>query len=320
MEDIKNLMAIGSAALRKAAINDQAKQYILGDNKLYQLFSKAAHRYVAGDTLESAVLRAEHYNQRGLAASIEFMGENVRDEYEAVAATSEFLAICEHIAVKGLASSVSLDLSHIGLALSRELCERHLDQICQKAKASGIEVMISAEDAGKTDEVLDMYLGAAGRHENLGITLQAYLHRTTEDFKKVVRKPNRIRLVKGAFQTEEGLSIPRGAELNQTYLGYLDSLLTNHHKCSIATHDPLIQQEAVKLLSKHQIPGYLYEFESLLGIATNQLIELMQSGHPAKIYIVYGHEWYLYLCNRIAENPMNIFLALEDMVQAESRQ
>ncbi|MCF0072825.1 proline dehydrogenase family protein [Dyadobacter sp. CY261] len=310
-----NLMTVGSAALRKAAVSDQAKQYILGNNTLYQLFSKAAHRYVAGETLEDAIARAAHYNRQGLAASIEFMGENVGNEQEAVTATGEFLAICENIASNGLTSSVSLDLSHIGLALSRELCQRHLDQICQKAKESGIEVMISAEDAGKTDDVLDMYLGAAGRHENLGITLQAYLHRTKEDFKKVVEKPNRIRLVKGAFQTEEGLSLPRGAELNRTYLGYLDLLLTNHHKCSIATHDPLIQQEAGKLISQHQMPGHLYEFESLLGIATNQLNELMQSGHPAKIYIVYGHEWYLYLCNRIAENPMSIFLALEDMVQ-----
>ncbi|MBT1688280.1 proline dehydrogenase family protein [Fulvivirgaceae bacterium PWU37] len=310
------LMAVGSAALRKAAVHDEAKQYILGHEKLYRLFSKAASRYVAGETLPAAVARAAQYNQQGLATSIEFMGENVKDEHEAAAATAEFLAICDQIASKGLKSNVSLDLSHIGLALSADLCRQHLAQLCEKAGQVGIEVMISAEDTAKTDAVLDMYLGMAGRYEHLGITVQAYLHRTRDDFKQLIQRPNRIRLVKGAFDTPEGLSLPRGGELNQAYLAYLDQLLASHHTCSIATHDPLIQQEAVKLLSRHQMPQQAYEFESLLGIATDQLLDLMRAGHPAKMYIVYGQEWYLYLCNRIAENPMNLFLALEDIMQS----
>ncbi|WP_353718776.1 proline dehydrogenase family protein [Dyadobacter sp. 676] len=70
----------------------------------------------------------------------------------------------------------------------------------------------------------------------------------------------------------------------------------------------------MKLLSQHRMPAQQYEFECLLGIASDQLIELMHAGHPAKIYIVYGQEWHLYLCNRIAENPMNLFLALEDII------
>ncbi len=315
MEDIQNLIAIGSAALRKAAVNDQAKQYILDNHQLYHLFSKAAGRYVAGETLDRAVARASQYNRQGLAASIEFMGENVLNEHEAALATSEFLTVCDQIALHDLKSSVSLDLSHIGLTLSRDLCQHNLDQICRKAKESGIQVMISAEDTAKTDAVLDMYLAAADRYENLGITLQAYLYRTKEDFNRVAQKPNCIRLVKGAFQTGPGLSIPRGEVLTQTYLGYLDSLLANQHKCSIATHDALVQQEALKLITQHKVPVHLYEFESLLGIATGQLTDLLRSGHPARIYIVYGKEWYLYLCNRIAENPMNLFLALQDIVE-----
>ncbi len=66
------------------------------------------------------------------------------------------------------------------------------------------------------------------------------------------------------------------------------------------------------------MPAQQYEFESLLGIATDQLMDLMCAGHPSKIYIVYGQEWFLYLCNRLAENPMKLFLALEDVIHSES--
>ncbi|WP_353718777.1 hypothetical protein [Dyadobacter sp. 676] len=88
---------------------------------------------MAEETLETAAARAAHCNQLGLAASIQFMGENVRDEQEAATATAAFLSICDQIAVRGLRSSVSLDLSHIGLALSADLCAEHLAQICEKA-------------------------------------------------------------------------------------------------------------------------------------------------------------------------------------------
>lgn len=316
LKDMNDLMAAGSAALRKAAVNEQAKHYILGDENLYRLFSKAASRYVAGETLDTAVARAAHYNGQGLAASIEFMGENVRDHEEAAAATTEFLAICEQIAAKGLRSIVSLDLSHIGLSLSADLCREHLSRICETARQANIEVMISAEDTAKTDAVLDLYLSMAAGNPHLGITLQAYLHRTTDDFQTLIQHPNRIRLVKGAFATAEGLSVPRGSQLNEMYLNYLDNLFALHHRCSIATHDAWIQQEAVKLLARHQMPASQYEFESLLGICTDQLTGLLHAGHPARIYIVYGQEWYLYLCNRIAENPMNLFLALEDILKS----
>jgi proline dehydrogenase len=57
-----------------------------------------------------------------------------------------------------------------------------------------------------------------------------------------------------------------------------------------------------------------YEFESLYGIGTDQLAALKQRGHPAKMYFVYGQQWYLYLCNRIAEHPLNLFTALNDIV------
>ena len=59
-----------------------------------------------------------------------------------------------------------------------------------------------------------------------------------------------------------------------------------------------------------------YEFESLFGIQSGHLMRLKEEGHPAKIYFVYGKEWYLYLCNRLAEYPLNVFQALNDILRA----
>jgi proline dehydrogenase len=200
------------------------------------------------------------------------------------------------------------------LAISKELCLNNLDAICRESKKSNVEVIISAEGVDRTDDIIDTYKKAHKVHDNIGITLQAYLYRTKEDFKELIKEKGRIRIVKGAFDTPAGHSMTRGEKLDNTYLEYIEQLIADRHTCSIATHHHAIQQSAAAIIEHHKADKRLYEFESLYGIQTKLLIDLKEAGHPAKLYFVYGKEWYLYLCNRIAEYPLNIFQALDDIV------
>ncbi|WAC14707.1 proline dehydrogenase family protein [Dyadobacter pollutisoli] len=311
---MENLLSIGTNALKKAALNEGAKEYILDNPVLFKTLKRAADRYIGGETLEEAAIKVAKENQNGFKCSLEFIGESTRTENEARDATDEFVTICRKIHSAGLHSTVSLDLSHIGLAISKDLCLHHLNLICTEASAAGIEVIISAEGTERTDAILDSYFEISKTHSNIAITLQAYLHRTQDDFQEVIKRNGRIRIVKGAFETPNGLSLSRGEQLDDVYLNFIDQLLSRKHKCSIATHHGTIQQRAKKLVDLYQPDKDLYEFESLYGIRTQQLLDLKAEGYATKLYFVYGKEWYLYLCNRIAEYPLNIFLALEDIV------
>lgn len=306
------LLELGAAALRKAALDENAKDYLLSNPPLYQLLRKAANRYIGGETLEETVEKVKAQN--GLKCSIEFMGESTRTEQEANEATAEFIRICQAIAAQRLYSTVSLDLSHIGLAVSADLGFHNLDRICSEAAKANTEVIISAEGTERTDAILNTYRKALKVHNNVSITLQSFLYRTKDDFADLIKEKGRIRMVKGAFETAAGLSMPRGETLDETYLGYVAQLLSQNHLCSIATHDPKIQERAKALIQQYKPGNDTYEFESLFGINTEQLLALKDEGYNTKLYFVYGREWYLYLCNRIAEYPLNIFRALSDIV------
>jgi len=310
---MENHLTLGTVALRKAALNEEAKIYILDNELLFNIFKKAANRYIGGDTLEETIPKVLKENKDGHKCSIEFMGENTKSEIEAWVATEEFIKICEMIKDNEFNASVSLDLSHIGLKISRELASENLRRICKAAGNN--EVIISAEGVNMTDSIVETYKEISKTHNNLGITLQAYLHRSKDDFADLLFYPGRIRIVKGAFETPEGHSIPRSTELNDVYLDYVNTLLLKKHKCSIAAHHHIIQQEAKKLVDLHAPNKNYYEFESLYGIQQEQLTVLKEEGYMTKVYFVYGREWYLYLCNRIAEYPMNIFTALADISQ-----
>lgn len=313
---MNELLEKGASALRRAALNIEAKEFILNNEPLFKTFKKAANRYIGGETLEETIEKVMQQNQEGFKCSIEFMGESTQTVEEAAAATLEFISIAQEIKRGGLHSTVSLDLSHIGLAISKELCLSNLDSICREAKSGNIEVIISAEGVERTDHIIETYKKARQNNDNIGITLQAYLYRTKDDFQDLIKEKGRIRIVKGAFETPAGHSLPRGEKLDDTYLEYVDQLIARGHTCSIATHHHKVQQAAKALIEQYKPDRSLYEFESLYGIQTNQLIALREEGYPAKLYFVYGKEWYLYLCNRIAEYPLNIFQALDDMVSS----
>lgn len=311
----KDLLQIGSEALRKAALNEEAKRFILKNDVVYSVLKKAANRYIGGETLEEALPKVQEHNKNGFACSLEFMGESTRTEEESTIACNEFVRICKQIGNQKLQSAIALDLSHIGLAVSTDLCFHNLTLICSEAVQHNIEVIISAEGPDRTDAVITTYKKIAKTHPLVGITLQAYLHRTADDFKDLIKEKGRIRMVKGAFETPPGLSLPRGEELDSVYLDYIYLLLAADHKCSIATHHDKIQQQAKKLIALHRPKKENYEFESLFGICNEQLQALKNEEHPAKIYFVYGKEWHLYVCNRIAEYPLNLFQAVQDIVE-----
>lgn len=310
----QDLLLLGASALRKAAMNEQAKEYILSNEVLFKTIKKAADRYIGGETLEETIGKVKVQNKEGFKTSIEFMGENTLTEKEALGATNEFIRIAKEIKTQNLNSTFSLDLSHIGLSVSKDLCHNNLDLICKEAEKDNIEVTISAENVEITDAVLEIYKTASKKYKNTSITLQAYLHRSKDDFEELIKENGRIRIVKGAFETPAHLSIPRSQLLNERYLYYIDQLLSKNHRCAIATHHDVIQKEAVALIQNYKTSKDLYEFESLYGIQNEQLQKLKDQGHPTKLYFVYGKEWYLYLCNRIAEYPLNIFQALNDIV------
>jgi proline dehydrogenase len=82
--------------------------------------------------------------------------------------------------------------------------------------------------------------------------------------------------------------------------------------CSIATHDePLLDQVASVVEPSRNSP---LEFEVLLGLGDRALSRLREGGYRTRQYIVFGDEWFLYVCNRIAEEPSRLYQAIIDAI------
>jgi len=305
-----------SNALKKAALNESAKHYLLKNPVLFELLLKGAKRYIGGENLEETIRTVKKSNSEQFQTSIEFMGESVGSISESKAVIQEFIKIVDAIKKVKLNSIVSLDLSHIGLEIDKQLAFDNFKLLADATKNSNIEIIISAEGIERTDKIIDIFCEISPIYPNIGITLQAYLHRTSEDLERILKvTQGKIRVVKGAFATPEGYSLSRGENLDKQYINIVERLLLEKRKCSIATHHDKIQNSIKELIDKYNIPKTNYEFEMLYGIREDLLKGLQQEGHPCRQYIVYGKEWYLYVCNRIAENPDNLFQFIIDIME-----
>jgi len=304
-----------SDALRKAALSEEAKAYLLSNPVLFNLLLKAARRYIGGETLEQALETRKELRAQGYQTSLEFMGENVTTVAEANEATHEFLRIIEALKGENKGDRVTLDLSHIGLGLDHKLGMDNFRKLAKASENTSIDLFISAEGLDRTDEVLDAYFHFSREFPHVNLTLQAYLHRTKNDLAKVLKESRgKVRMSKGAFDGPKELYLPRGPELDDRYIELVNTLLEAKRFCSFATHDPKMVERIMPLLKQRHIDSSTYEFEMLFGIGESLLQRLKNQGYPCRRYVVYGKEWYLYLCNRIAENPDSLFRALVDIM------
>jgi proline dehydrogenase len=306
-----------ATALRALALDENAKEKFCSDPLLRPYMHKVSQRYVAGRTVAEALQRVERILTQGHAASVEYMGESVRDEAFAMAETEVFMDLTRAIGQRNLNCSVSLDLSHIGSLVDLELGYRNARRIALAAAEINREVMLSMEAHDRADDIYAIYarLHQEDGLHNVGITVPAKRHRTAQDLPSLMKIPGRIRLVKGAFLEPEQVSHHRNSpELAAAYRRYAQRLLLSGHKCSIATHDRAIQADISALILKERIDPRWYEFESLIGLGTEQIAELSARGFPTREYAVFGEEHFLYVLNRIAEEPVRVYQAIIDLM------
>ena len=98
--------------------------YLSSQNQVFRFvrnnrFAKSfANRFVAGETLDTALEAVSRLNARGISASLDLLGESVHNEAEARAAGREYITMLDRIHERQLDANVSVKLTAMGLDVS----------------------------------------------------------------------------------------------------------------------------------------------------------------------------------------------------------
>lgn len=271
-------------------------------------FQMGARRFVAGETLDDAVEATRAMNQEGIAATLDHLGESVRDVEEARAAAAAYMDLQGRIADEKLDANVSLKLTMMGLDIDRGLGTEETRGLVEEAARRDNFVRIDMEDSHHTDVTLDIFDSLwKGFPGHVGTVLQAYLHRSAQDLQRFSDQPRNFRIVKGAYMEPHDVAFPAKADVDDNYVKLVEMALSAGHYTAIATHDERMIGRVLRFIRAHDVARDRFEFQMLYGINLAGLRELAQEGYRTRVYIPYGTDWYAYFTRRLAERPANLF-------------
>lgn len=267
------------------------------------IVGRVAKRYVAGDTLESALAAIADLNREGAMATMDLLGEEVQDRGKAIKNVEEYERMLEAIGQRGVDSNISVKLSALGQKIDDGFCRENVERIVTTARRLGNFVRIDMEDASTTDLTLRLYHDLHSRYANLGVVLQAYMRRTLSDISQLPAVGANVRLCKGIYIEKRTIAFKGYETVRLNFLQALEKLLTRGVYVGIATHDEHLVCGALGLIDRLKVPRERYEFQMLLGVDPEMRRILLAGGHRLRVYVPYGVDWYPYSTRRLRESP-----------------
>lgn len=271
-----------------------------------------ARRFVAGERPQDAVRVGERLQAKGIRTTFDKLGEDVHDPQAAARATT---AACELLRLipTGIERNISIKMSSMGQEISRELCLENVAKILAVARETKGFVRLDMEGSKLTESTLAIFQELRKGHDNVGIVLQAMLHRTPDDVKEAIRRGDRVRLCKGAYKEPSQVALQDMAEIRTAYRRCAEDLLARGSYPAIATHDEELVQSTIDFTRAQGIPAARFEFQMLYGLRPRRWQELVEAGHNVRVYVPFGTHWIPYFYRRLRERRENVLFVLRNL-------
>jgi proline dehydrogenase len=281
---------------------------------------RLVRRFVAGTSADEALAVIADLNRRGLAGAITYLGENVRSPADAAEAARMYVHLLEEITRRGLSALPSLKLTHLGLDLGPEVCLDNLERVLKAGAAARTRVWIDMESSAYTDRTLDLYARVRRAWNHVACVVQACLRRTPADLDRLIRLGAIVRLCKGAYREPPALAYPDKRDVDRAWARLSERLLAPESLAQgvytgLATHDERLIAHVQALVSRQPSTRNHYEFQMLYGIRPELAGTLQEHGHPVRVLVPFGEDWYGYFMRRLAERPANLLFLLRHLLR-----
>lgn len=278
---------------------------------------RAVSRFMPGEELSDALAAAQRLQSKNIGSIFTRLGENITDEAEARSVAEHYLEVLRGVREKQLDVEISVKLTQLGLDLSPELCYASLKTIIEQEDSSRV-VWIDMEASNYVDATLQVYRRALQAFPNVGVCLQAYLHRTKDDLASLLPLRPSIRLVKGAYSEPSEIAFPEKSRVDENYFSLAKEML--HAKKSypkiraaFGTHDMALLRRISEFAAASGLPKADVEVQMLYGIQSDEQERLASEGYRSKVLVSYGSHWYTWFMRRLAERPANLWFVARNL-------
>jgi proline dehydrogenase len=283
-------------------------------------FSKRAiRRFMPGEDAESALAAGVGFQVEGLGTLFTRLGENLTEIGEADEVANHYLRLMDEIDERKLDGEVSVKLTQLGFDLDEDRTMAHAAALADRAARSGRTLWLDMEGSAYVERTVAFYERLKRDHANTGLCLQAYLHRTAADIRRLLPLSPRIRLVKGAYAEPPSIAYQSRHDVDANYLALVVTMLEaakagSDIRIGLGTHDVRLIEQAAEHAAALGLPKVVFEVQMLYGIRMDQQRRLAREGYKVRDLIAYGEAWYPWYMRRLAERPANVIFALRQVI------
>ena len=309
-------MALARSALLWASRNRWLGQHF----PRYRFAQAAVRRFMPGTTVDAALDASEKLAPQKIGGIFTRLGENIQEMEAASRVVDHYIDVLARIAQRRLPVQISVKLTQLGLDISIEGATRNLSALAVAAARTGNVVWVDMEDSSYVDRTLGVFRDTLAQHRNIGLCVQAYLHRTEKDLEKLLQQTVAIRLVKGAYNEPATVAFPRKSDVDEKYYKLARMMMsaargiTDTARPVMGTHDVPLIHRLVQAAQQEGVPRDAYEIHMLYGIRTAEQLRLAAAGHGVRVLVSYGEEWFPWYVRRLAERPANVWFVVRSMV------
>ena len=296
-----------------------SKSRWLAERVMTRPFAKrAVKRFMPGEELEDALTAAQALTADRLGTVLTKLGENLTAESDADAVRDHYLEVFDQVKVRGLPAHVSVKPTQLGLDFSQNRCAEHLETLARAAEATGIYFWLDMEDSSYVDRTIGLYRKLRGKHEKVGLAMQAYLRRTPQDLAALLPIRPPVRLVKGAYAEPAHVAFPAKRDTDFAYYELSSQLLDAAAKAEafpiFGTHDMTLVERIVAKAKASGVKQDGFEIHMLYGIRMAEQKALAARGQTVKTLISYGSSWFPWYMRRLAERPANVWFVARSLL------
>lgn len=279
-----------------------------------------ASRFVAGETLNTALPAVDELNAKGLHAALDLLGEHVFDRSVAEESRDAYMDLIGTLADRsadGTRNRISIKLSMMGQMIDEDFCERNLRKLLDAAQEHGMFVRLDMEGSDLTQSTLDIFESVYPDYpDTVGPVLQAMLKRTDRDIDRMCELGASVRLCKGAYGEPASIAYQDMDVIRARYTDYAERLLQHTSYSGIATHDDRLIGAVKQYASDHSISPDEFEFQMLYGLRPDTQEQMVRDGYNMMVYVPYGTEWLPYFYRRLRERKENVFFILRNLFRS----
>jgi len=270
-----------------------------------------AKRYIAGEDLPTVLRSIGNLNGAGFQSSVDILGEHTLTEAQAINAKQQYLDLLREVGQDSYTMDFSIKLSQMGLDIGEALCVKNVTEILDAAGHHTVRFDMEGSDS--TQRTIDLCLDLHKTHKNLGIALQAYLHRTQDDVRTMIHQGVSVRLCKGAYKENAAIALQSMDDVRAHFLKLAFLLLKEGYLPAMATHDEYLIREILKFITREKIDPRTFYFEMLYGVRRDLQKVLLEKGYRTRIYVPYGKSWLPYTLRRLAERKENVLFVIKHL-------